>query len=189
MEISLEVKIEGVLFYKAEPMKKTALVELFGVSLSEIESALLTLENQLTTGGTRLIVTDTSVQLVTASQISETIQTLRKEELSHDIGRAGAETLAIIFYRGPLSRVEIDSIRGVNSTFILRNLLVRGLIERREHPTDTRSFVYAVAPTLMNHLGITKREELPEFQNVMDALDLFEKSEQILEQESHTRTQ
>lgn len=189
MSINLEIQIEGVLFYKAEPIKKTSLAEFFAVQLSDIEIALNALDTRLKNGGTRLVITDTSVQLVTAPEISETIQALRKEELSHDIGRAGAETLAIIFYRGPLSRAEIDSVRGVNSTFILRNLLVRGLVERREHPTDARSFVYAITPTLMNHLGITRREELPEFQSVMDALDTFEQSEKNSEQETNTLLQ
>jgi segregation and condensation protein B len=109
--------------------------------------------------------------------VSATIEKLKKEELRGDIGKAGAETLAIILYRGPLSRIEIDRIRGVNSTFILRNLLVRGLIERRDHPTDSRSFTYAITPTLLNHLGISHREALPEFDVIMNALDSFEKQE------------
>lgn len=100
---------------------------------------------------------------------------MRKDELSADIGKAGAETLAIVLYRGPLSRIEIDRIRGVNSTFILRNLLIRGLVERRPHPTDSRSFNYAITPSLLQHLGITSRESLPEFAEVMNSLDVFEK--------------
>ena len=68
--------------------------------------------------------------LGTAPQMSATVETLTKEELMKDLGKAGLETISIILYKGPISRAEIDYIRGVQSNFILRNLLVRGLIEK-----------------------------------------------------------
>ena len=175
--MNLEMSIEAVLFYKTEPMKKTALAELFSVSPEDIESALARLNESLSSHAMRIVSTDTSAQLVTAPEMSGIIEQIRKEELRSDIGKSGAETLAIILYRGPLSRIEIDRIRGVNSTFIVRNLLIRGLIERRAHPTDTRSFIYAITPTLLNHLGIQKREDLPDFSEIMNALDQFEKED------------
>ena len=175
--MELSSQIEAVLFYKAEPMKKTALAELFSVSQEEIEQALGRLSETLGSHSIRLTTTDTMVQLVTAPEVNELIEQVRKDELSNDIGKAGAETLAIILYRGPLSRIEIDRVRGVNSAFIIRNLLIRGLIERRPHPTDSRSFTYAISPELLNNLGIGKREELPEFSEIMTALDNFERQE------------
>ena len=175
--MNLENQIEAILFYKTEPVKKGVFVDLLGVSVEEIESALAHLAESLANRGIRLTITDTHVQLVTAPELSELIEKIRKEELSADIGKAGAEALAIILYRGPLSRSDIDRIRGVNSSFILRNLLIRGLIERRIHPTDARSFIYACTPSLFNHLGVSRREELPEFVDIMNALDTFEKTD------------
>ena len=172
--MNLEMSIEAVLFYKTEPMKKATLAELFSVSLEEIDAALVTLSESLTMRGIRLVITDTLAQLVTAPEASDIVDLVRKEELKSDIGKAGAETLSIILYRGPLSRIELDKIRGVNSSFILRNLLIRGLIERRPHPTDSRSFIYATTPALLNHLGISKREELPEYEQILNALEQFE---------------
>lgn len=171
--MGLEAKIEAVLFYKAEPMKKKAIASFLNVSHDELNEAITRLHNVLTSRGTQLIETDTEIQLTVSSECSELIETLRKDDLKRDIGKAGAEALAIILYRGPLSRAEIDRIRGVNSTFILRNLLVRGLIERREHPTDQRSFVYATTPALLGHLGISKAADLPEYGSIMDQLDAF----------------
>jgi segregation and condensation protein B len=171
--MNLDSQIEAVLFYRSEPVKKTWLAGFFEVSSEEISEALLSLSHTLETRGLRLAMTDTEVQLVTAPEVSAAIEQVRKDELSGDIGKAGAETLAIVLYRGPLSRAEIDRIRGVNSTFILRNLLIRGLVERRPHPTDSRSWVYAGTPELMNHLGIQGRESLPEFATIMDAVDAF----------------
>lgn len=175
--MNLDSRIEAVLFYKSEPVKKAWLAEFFNVSGEDIEQALATLATMLEQRGLRLTRTNTDVQLVTAPEVASSIEQIRKDEQSADIGKAGAETLAIILYRGPISRAEIDRIRGVNSTFILRNLLIRGLIERKSHPTDSRSWVYAVTPELMNHLGVQSREALPEFSTMMDALDAFERQQ------------
>ncbi len=172
--MELERHIEGVLFYKAEPMTVTALAGFFELPETDILEALNILEARLNMGGTRLVRTDTLVELVTAPDVATTIEKLRRDDLKRDIGKAGAETLAIILYRGAQSRAEIDNVRGVNSSFILRNLLIRGLIERRSNPRDQRSFMYAVTPALLTHLGITKREELPQFADIMNALDSFE---------------
>jgi segregation and condensation protein B len=168
--MQLPEMIEGVLFYKAAPMKIAALARFFEVTEQEVHGTAL-----------RILVTDTEAGLVTAPELSETIEKLRKDDFRKDIGKAGAETLAIILYRGPLTRAEIDSIRGVNSTFILRNLLVRGLIERRDNPKDQRTFLYASTPELLAHLGITKREDLPGFADIMNALDTFESEQKELD--------
>lgn len=175
--MSLETEIEGVLFYKTEPTLKQELLSFFSVDQNTLETALQSLSSRLQNGATRLTTTDTTVQLVTAPELSPLIERLKKEELSSNIGKAGAETLAIILYRGPITRVEIDRVRGVNSTFIIRNLLIRGLIERRENKNDARSFAYAATTDLLNHLGVTRREELPDFENIMNAIDSFEREE------------
>jgi len=176
-EMNLEHYIEGVLFYKAEPVKKTVLKKIFDISDEILEQSCMSLQERLTNGATRLTITDKEVQLTTAPELSETIETIRKDELRKDIGRAGAETLAIILYRGPLSRADIDRVRGVNSTFIIRSLLIRGLVERRNHPTNKQSFIYNVTPNLFNHLGITKKEDLPQFSEIMDSLDKYDEEQ------------
>ncbi|MEX0930708.1 MAG: SMC-Scp complex subunit ScpB, partial [Candidatus Paceibacterota bacterium] len=104
-------------------------------------------------------------------ELDPIIESLQKEEMKRDIGKAGAETLAIVLYRGPLTRAEIDRIRGVNSSFILRNLMARGLVERA---AGAKSNQYSITPELFSHLGITKRNELSGFAETMDALDQYE---------------
>lgn len=172
--MNLEANIEAVLFYKTEPVKKSALAALFSVTIEEVEAALMQLSLALGTRGIRLTCTDIYAQLVTAPETADIIEVVRKDEIKGDIGKAGAETLAIILYRGPLSRIELDKIRGVNSSFIIRNLLIRGLVERRSHPTDSRSFIYATSPELLNHLGVSRREDLPEYAQIVTALEQFE---------------
>lgn len=169
------VQIEGVLFYKTEPVLKGELALFLGVSEKEVTLALATLQERLLAGATRLIETDESVQLASAPEVAETIEKLRKEELAREIGKAGAETLAIVLYRGPISRAQIDFIRGVNSGYILRNLQIRGLVERVDHPTRANAFQYAAMPALYAHLGIMQKKELPEYASVMNEIVRFER--------------
>jgi segregation and condensation protein B len=171
----LDVLIEAVLFYKASPLKKHSLQKLFAVSESDLSLALEQLRARLEFGATRLIETDTDISLATAPELSEFIETLRKGELKGDIGKAGAETLAIILYKEPVSRAEIDRIRGVNSSFILRNLLMKGLVSRE---AAGNTFLFRITPDLLAHLGYTEKKELPRFSEFMTALEAFEKTEE-----------
>lgn len=179
VHMDLSVNIEGVLFYKATPMKKNALCKLFSVELAELEVALTKLGERLLQGALRLSYTDTDVQLVTAVELDSLLETIRKDEMKRDIGKAGAETLAIVLYKGPITRAEIDRIRGVNSSFILRNLLIRGLVERQTEGALSR---FSCTPALLSHLGITHKEALPVYAETLDALEKFEKEQN--EQES-----
>jgi len=168
--MKLDVLIEGLLFYMATPQKKKKVMEIFAVGENEYGDALTVLKKRLQSGALRLLETEDEVHLVTAPELSEFIESLRKNELSQDIGKAGAETLAIILYREPVTRTEIDRIRGVNSAFILRNLLTRGLIERR---ANRNTHEFRITSQLLQHLGVTHKHELPQFGQFMDAIDNF----------------
>ena len=174
----IDILIEAVLFYKTEPGAKKELCSFLAISPAEVAGTLARLRERLLTGATRLIDTGDTVQLASAPEVAHVIEKLRAEELSREIGKAGAETLAIVLYRGPVSRAQIDFIRGVNSSFILRNLQIRGLVERTEHKTHAHSFQYAATPTLYAHLGITHREALPEYAQVANEIDMFERGAQ-----------
>jgi segregation and condensation protein B len=117
--------------------------------------------------------------LGTSKDISSLIETLSKEELVKDLGKAGLETLSIILYQGPISRAEIDYIRGVNSNFILRNLLIRGLVERVENPNDQRSFLYKPTLELISYLGLSKITDLPDYETVRKDIEQYKQNENI----------
>ncbi len=179
--MELATQIEGLLFYKASPVKKSTLCKIFSVDTNTVEAALQSLDARLRSGGIRLIQSDSEVQLATAPELDELIESVRKDEMKRDIGKAGAETLAIILYKGPISRAEIDRIRGVNSSFILRNLLVRGLIERE---MEKNASLFSITPALLSHLGISNKAELPNYAAVLDQLEKFETEQQVQEQEN-----
>ncbi len=166
--------LEALLFYRAEPVRLRELMALLGTNEEETRHALATLKESLGGRGVRLLETNDTFELVTAPEASALIESLRREELTRDLGKAGAETLAIILYRGPVSRAEIDFIRGVNSTFILRNLLIRGLVERRAHEKGGRGTYYGPTAELLKYLGITSIEALPDYVQVREEVANYE---------------
>lgn len=173
---NLTSKIEAILFFKNEPLTHKDLAKILNCELKEIEPAITELQNIYKDRGIVIINTGEEISFGTHPEHSQMIETLQKEELSRDLGRAGLETLTIILYKGPISRREIDYIRGVNSGFILRNLLIRGLIERAESVTGERSFSYKPTLALFEYLGLSKREDLPDYENAFKKLDEFSKT-------------
>jgi segregation and condensation protein B len=171
--MTLDAKLEAILFFKAEPISIKKLAQFSGATEDDIRAALRELNEKLGGRGVTLIEKDDEVMLGTASDASGIIEALTKEELNRDLGKAGLETLSIILYRGPITRSGIDYIRGVNSTFILRNLMVRGLVEKVPNPEDQRSFLYRPTFELLAHLGISRVEDLPEYQNTNESIDVF----------------
>lgn len=171
--MTLEAKLEAVLFFKAEPLSIKELGKLLGANEEEIINAINELDSKLVDRGVRLIRKDQEVMLGTSPEASELIENIAKEELSRDLGKAGLETLAIILYMGPISRAEIDYIRGVNSSFIVRNLLIRGLIERTTNTEDARSYLYKPTMNLYSLLGITRIEDLPEWDSLREKINNF----------------
>ncbi len=141
--------------------------------IANIRKENLELKEKLSDRGIGLIRKEDEVMLGTVSEMSDLIEEIRKEELTKDLGKAGAETLSIVLYKGPITRAEIDYIRGVNSTFILRNLLIRGLVEKVPNPKDQRSFLYKPTLELLSYLGISGIEELPEFDTVQSEIKTF----------------
>ena len=170
---TLEKKIEAVLFWKGEPTSIKKLSQIFEKTEEEIKVALKNLELKLSDRGIVLVFKDDEVTLGTSKDTSELIEKLTKEELVRDLGRAGLETLSIIIYQGPISRAEIDYIRGVQSNFILRNLMIRGLVEKIPNPKDQRVFLYKPTFEMLSFMGITKIEDMPEFNKAREEIESY----------------
>lgn len=175
--MTLDAYIESILFYKSEPLSITELGKILGRNEEEIKAALVDLESKLSERGIALVWNQEKVRLGTNPEASDFIENLLKEELSKDLGKAGLETLSIILYCGPLTRSEIDFIRGVNSTFIVRNLAIRGLIEKVDNPNDQRSFLWRPTFELLSYLGVTKVTDLPDYEEVRKNVIAFRNKE------------
>ena len=164
--LTIDNEIEAVLFWKGEPQSIKKLAASLNKTEAEIQAGLDVLKEKIKDRGVELVTKDDEVMLGTAARHSPLIERLTKEELVRDLGRAGLETISIIAYKGPISRAEIDYIRGVQSNFILRNLLIRGLVEKVTNEADHRSFLYRPTFELLSFLGVARIEELPEYDRV-----------------------
>lgn len=160
----------AILFYLGEPVTFKRLATLLSTTPENIETMIPELKNRCEGTGLSIVVHDGQLQLVTSPEASLAIETIRKEEITKDLSKAALETLSIILYQDNVSRGDIDFIRGVNSSFILRNLLVRGLIVRKPHPTDARTFVYTASHDLLSYLGVSSISELPDFERIQKIL-------------------
>jgi segregation and condensation protein B len=139
------------------------LLKLLELSPAELKQAVNDLTTNLAGRGLTLIDTGETLTLGTNPTLGPWLKTLIKEELTGPIGRAGLETLSIILYHGPVSRPDIDWIRGVNSSFTIRQLLIRGLISRELPPTGGRPYQYQPTAELLAHLGLARQSDLPDY--------------------------
>jgi len=161
--MELEKRIEAVLFWKGEPISIKKLAEILKVKEGEIKDAIFNLKRSLEGRGIVLQETENEITLGTAPEASKLIEDLQKEELSKELSKASLEALSIVLYKNGATRAEIDYIRGVNSTFTLRALSVRGLVERILDPKDARRYLYRPSFDLLSYLGIKSIEELPDY--------------------------
>ncbi len=168
-------QLEALLFFKGEPVSVSEIARLLGVSEDDVRKAGAELKEHLEREkrGVRVMENDGALMLATAPEMASRIEQLIKDELEKDLGKAGLETLSIVLYYGPVTRARIDYIRGVNSSFILRQLSIRGLVEREENPADQRSFLYKPTFELLSYLGVSAVSELPDYAQSKEALETF----------------
>jgi len=170
----LAKKIEALLFVSGEGMSIPRLSALIKKSDSEIKSAIEELECHLADEHFITILRDgDKVSLVSAKEVSELVENFAKDEFAGELTRAALEALTIIAYKGPVKRVDIDYIRGVNSSFMIRNLMMRGLIERIRDQKDSRAYLYRVSPDFLKFFGLSSIADLPEYGVYASRLEEF----------------
>ena len=171
-------QIESILFVAAKPMSVKELAKLCGRSKDEVEVAVEGLKDRYgKESGINILVTDQEVQMVSNPVNKKLVGGLVKEEVLSEITQPQLETLTIISYRGPISKLELEQIRGVNCSLILRNLMIKGLVEVEEDKVIEKN-KYRVSLKLLKHLGISSLEELPEY----DKLSKSESLEEVLKE-------
>lgn len=156
--------IEALMFVSGEPLSFVNLQKKIGINKDELRKIINGLAEDYKERGVNILEFENTVEMVTSPEVSETIRDFIKSELQEDLSPAALETLAIIAYRGPVSRAQVEDIRGVNCIFILRNLLIRGLIKRENNPEDARSYIYSITADFLKKLGLKSLSELPEYE-------------------------
>lgn len=166
----MEAKVEAALFIYGEPVRLGKLASIVKTGEEQLGKALDSLKEKLAgeDRGLDLVRNKDEVQLVTAPELADVVEKLTKEELDTKLTPAALETLSIVAYLGPCTRALIEYVRGVNSAFMLRTLMVRGLVERKEDAGKTGGYVYQVTLDFLKHMGISAPEELPEYEKYTD---------------------
>ena len=170
---NLRVQIEALLFALGRPLTHAELSKQLSVSVEDCKAACA---EPAEGKGIVLVEDGTQVELRAAAEASETIERVRKDEYAREVGKAGLEVLSAVIYRGPLTRSEIDFIRGVNSSQTLRTLTMRGLVRRIQNPKDSRSFLYEATTELLATLGAARAQDLPDYNDVRTRLTQLEEA-------------
>lgn len=165
--MTLDRLIEAVLFATAKPQSIKKLAEILDADPADVKSALDALSTRLDESGSGLMLARNGhdAELVTRPEFAEIVSKVVRSEAAGELTRASLEALTILAYRGPLTRPELEQIRGVQSALILRNLMLRGLVEETE---DTRlgQPAYAVTFDLLQRLGLGSVKELPDYDSL-----------------------
>ncbi len=166
-ELSIAHTIEAVLFISPRPLTIGRLASLLETDKEAIEQAVAELVDQYEKhkGGIALLQNGIEVQLVTNVDAASIVQKFLKEETTGELTRPSQETLTIIAYRGPITKADLEKIRGVNCSLILRNLMIRGLVEAEEDKKRLVTF-YTVTSDFLRHLGLTRLSELPDYDSL-----------------------
>jgi len=172
-------ELEALLFAYGEPLDIKKIAKVLNLESKDVVDLINKLQNKLaeTNRGLDLISQNNQVQLVTKPAFSKTIESLIKEELNETLTPAALETLSLISYFEPISKSKLDYLRGVNTSFILRNLFIRGLVEKIDDPNKKNHYLLTSSFELKKYLGITKKEDLPNWTELDALLKRFESGE------------
>jgi segregation and condensation protein B len=165
--MSLKSQIESLLFIAAKPLSLNDLNKILSKDKKDIEKALIELRDiyHKNESGLQIIEQSKKYQMVSSSDNAKLVQKYLEDETSGDLSQASLEALTIIAYRGPISKTELERIRGVNCSLILRNLLLRGLIEEKSSASGEDK-IYNISLDFIRFLGIESIEQLPDYERL-----------------------
>ncbi len=168
-ELALKALVESLLFVADEPVSAARLAEALETTREEVEKALDELEAELSARGVRLERMGGRYQMVTAPEVAPYVERFLGLRERRRLSPAALETLAIIAYQQPISRPQVEAIRGVNCDSVLRTLLAAGLIEEvGRAPSVGRPVLYGTTFAFLQHFGLSSLEDLPPLERVED---------------------
>ncbi|MCA9353349.1 SMC-Scp complex subunit ScpB [Candidatus Nomurabacteria bacterium] len=164
-------KLEALLFFKGTSVSKKEAGKILGLDASSLQEAINSLKESYQGKGSLLLVeNDEYIEIRLEKEIFDMFTEKEREELKKDLTKSALETLSIIIYKNGATRSEIDYIRGVNSTFILRSLMIRGLVEKRTAEEDSRKVIYYPSIDLLSYIGISDAKGMDNWQEINDIL-------------------
>ena len=167
--MQLQQQIESLLFIAGKPLTYKKMAAIIGGKAqpnavrqaAEDLAGLYRSEDR----GVQIVLNEDKAQMVTHPELSLLTQAFVKEDIQGELSKPSIETLAIICYRGPVAKLELERIRGINCSLILRNLLLRGLIEVKYDAKKHEDY-YNVTLEFLKHLGVSSARELPDYEKL-----------------------
>lgn len=159
--------IESLLLVSDRPLSIDTISKKVNLSKKETNALIIELQEKFNTieSGIHIIESWGKVQFSTNPECEEIVKDFVKEEINSNLSDASLETLTIIAYRGPITKSEIEAIRGVNCSVILKNLMIKGLIES-ELNKEKMSDEYNITVDFLKYLGINNAKELPNYEKL-----------------------
>ncbi|MBT3816723.1 MAG: SMC-Scp complex subunit ScpB [Candidatus Magasanikbacteria bacterium] len=156
--------LEAVLFVASKPLSVKKLAKALDISIDDVSETLETLETKYNheSSGIHLFFSGDTVRMGTNPAYADVVDQFISYDIGGDLTKAQLETLTVIAYRGPITRPELEEIRGVNCAIILRNLLMRGLISEKQDEEKLLP-VFVLSVLALSHLGISSMDELPQY--------------------------
>lgn len=167
--MELKHLIENVLFVSGEPISIKRLSQVLERDENDVNAGIKELINDMQSMGLRVAEKDGKIQIITSPDAAKIVEKFVASNLKEDLSEAAMETLAAISYLGPTTKQEIEHLRGVNCAFTLRNLLIRGLIEKMEERSN-RLMLYKISFDFLRKLGISKEQELPQYETYKEEI-------------------
>lgn len=165
--MSLLMQLESILFVASKPLGVKKIAKVLGKSEAEVTDALkqLTQKYDESSSGILLFNNNDEWQLVSNPTNKSVTENFVKAEISGELTRPQLETLTVISYCGPITKPELEQIRGVNCSLILRNLMMRGMVKETEDLTNLLP-KYEATMDYLRHLGLNSLNELPDFEEL-----------------------
>ncbi|MBU1130686.1 SMC-Scp complex subunit ScpB [Patescibacteria group bacterium] len=178
----LKAKVESILLVSSKPILIKKIAEIVGSQEDKVFKVIqeLSQEYEEAARGFRLLINNKQAQLVSAPENQKIVQGYLKDELTGELTKPSLETLTIIAYRQPVTKAELEQIRGVNCSLILRNLMIRGLVEA-EYSKQRAVTEYSITLDFLKYLGINSVKELPDFEKLNSSENLLK----LLNQENY----
>lgn len=166
----LKSQILSILFVSTKPVSLAELVTSLDTDQESIRQAVAAIVANNHTSGIILLAHNERLQLSTNPDNSPQVKKFLSLELREKLSDPALETLAVIAYQQPVSKAEIENIRGVNSQYTIRQLLIRGLIEKVGSQNDKRVQLYKTTLEFMQHMGLSNMDQLPDFEEITKSI-------------------
>jgi segregation and condensation protein B len=163
--LPLTALLESILFVAPEPVSIATLATSLDATAEQVQTAVKELAESYKGRGLQVLRVGNRLHLTSSSLSAKAVEKYLGMDHTTGLSRAALETLAIVSYRQPLTRPQVDAIRGVNSDSVIDSLIAKGLVEetgRTEGPG--RPILYGTTPAFMHHFGLGSMEELPPLQ-------------------------